>query len=80
MTEPAKAAPLDRAHALLQADPAEHVDWPQEADAAVALGWDLKAACYACWNSEPTLAERAAALLADLAGARAPPVLHALAQ
>ncbi|WP_119353663.1 CHAT domain-containing tetratricopeptide repeat protein [Azohydromonas sediminis] len=55
--------------------------WPDAGDAAARLGWLLKDACYATWNTEPPRARRAAALLHELAEARQAqaPVLRALA-
>jgi len=74
------AQALQAARAWLR-EPAPPPPWPAAVAGAVRLGWALKAACYESWNTEPAQAARAAALLADLAAARAEgaPVLVALA-
>ena len=73
-------AELVEARALLRSQtPGEDMAWPADPEPARRLGWALKLACYETWNTEPALAERAAALLDALAGHLPEPLLLALA-
>lgn len=73
-------AELVHARALLRSPtPGDGLAWPEAPEPARRLGWALKAACYETWNTEPALAERAAALLDAFATRLPEPVLRTLA-